>query len=252
MRRSSVTKAQSQGLDSFHATIVLNLSWMNNTNTFIPVESGALRVVSLSVYGADLLPYFNLILPVALVFGPYFTYLLHKTPKPAAVEETPETTAVDEARTDDTAWGVRIGLLVLFVINVFFILDTELSIARNESRQDNQDGVWTFGQTLALILLLLLLRDAAENILQRSEKRVQWRLLLNEAVNNLRLYRDQVPWKTVERWVKIIGDTPVDAHQLWLRRASAQNKIDIVRFLLRNGADVKDQVYPRQVDVSHG
>ncbi|KAJ6535758.1 hypothetical protein B0H19DRAFT_963762, partial [Mycena capillaripes] len=32
---SSTIQARTQGLDSFHATIVLNLSWMNNTNTFI-------------------------------------------------------------------------------------------------------------------------------------------------------------------------------------------------------------------------
>ncbi|KAJ7340646.1 hypothetical protein DFH08DRAFT_874942 [Mycena albidolilacea] len=355
---STIIQAQSQGLDSFHATIVLNLSWMNNTNTFIymllllhrkiwntlpadwtarsvaralfgrknraghpsadtetsqspstghlpptspraswsewipfdhviligalhlsfmgalgiwvwihpgsfgissscpsgsvslfandiPIESGALRVFSLLVYGAVLLPYFNLVLPVALIFGPYFGYLLQKTG-----QETPKTTAVDEARKAATAWGVRVGLLVLFIINAFFIVDTELSIARNESRQEDQDGVWTFGQTLALILLLLPLRDAVENILQRSEKRVRRRLSLNEAVSNLKLYRDQVPWEIVEGWIKTIGDTAVDAHQLWLRRASAQNKIEIVRFLLGNGVTAKDQVYPRREDLS--
>ncbi|KAJ7741878.1 hypothetical protein B0H16DRAFT_1247392, partial [Mycena metata] len=32
---SAIIQAQTQGLDSYHATIVLNLSWMNNTNTFI-------------------------------------------------------------------------------------------------------------------------------------------------------------------------------------------------------------------------
>ncbi|KAJ6572376.1 hypothetical protein DFH09DRAFT_406514 [Mycena vulgaris] len=346
---STIIQTQTQGLDSFHATIVLNLSWMNNTNTFIymllllhrkiwntppadwtahsvaqaifgrkkraghlsadaetprspstghpraswsewipfdhviligalhlslmgvlgiwvwihpgtfgissscpsgslslfandiPIESGALRGFSLLVYGAVLLPYFNLVLPVALTFGPYFGYLLQKTS-----QETPKTTAVDEGRRAATAWGVRVGLLVLFIINALFIVDTELSIARNESRQEDQDGVWTFGQTLALILLLLPLRDAVENILRRSEKRARRR----EAVSNLKLYQDQVPWGKVEGWMKTIGDTAVDAHQLWLRRASAQGKIEIVRFLLENGLDAKDRVYPRREDES--
>jgi hypothetical protein len=98
--------------------------------------------------------------------------------------------------------------LVLFAINAFFIGDTELSIARNEGRQENQDGVWTFGQTLALILLLLPLRDAVENILQRSEKRVQQRLSLNDALSNMKRYQDRAPWEIVERWVEQIGDTP--------------------------------------------
>ncbi|KAF8189108.1 hypothetical protein K438DRAFT_956357 [Mycena galopus ATCC 62051] len=344
---STIIQAQTQGLDSFHATIVLNLSWMNNTNTFIymllllhrkiwttppsewtarsvarvifgpkqksahlsadaerqspsakpistnslrtwsewipfdhviligaahlslmgalgiwvwihpgtfgisascpagsvslfahniPIESSALRTFSLLVYGVVLLPYFNLILPVALIFGPYFGYLLHKTEKSA-----------DELRNAAAAWGVRTGLLVLFVINVFFMVDTELSIARNEGHQ-NADGVWTFGQTLALILLLLPLRDAVENILQRSEKRVQRRLSLNAAISNFKLYQDRVPWKKVEEWVTEIesANASVEPHQLWLRRASAQNKIEIVRFLLKHGVDAEDEVYPRR------
>jgi hypothetical protein len=174
----------------------------------IPIESGALRIFSLAVYGVVLLPYFNLILPAALILGPYFGYLLHKTSKAAAGKETQKTTSVDEARKAATAWGVRVGLLFLFSINAFLIVETELSIARNESRQEDQDGVWTFGQTLALILLLLPLRDAAENILQRSEKRLQRRLSLKDAVSNLRLYQDQVSWETVENWVKMIGTIP--------------------------------------------
>jgi hypothetical protein len=211
----------------------------------IPIGSGPLRTFSLLVYGVVLLPYFNLVLPVVLVFGPYyFGYLRHTTQKT-------DKAAVEKAR-KAAARGVRVGLLVLFVINTFFIVDTEVSIAHNEGRQDDQDAVWTFGQTLALILLLLPLRDAVENILQRSAKKVQRRL----AVSNLKFYQDQVPWKTVELWVKAIGTTPgwhallaipcastdamrVEVHPLWLRRASAQNKIEIVQFLLSNGA--KDQ-----------
>jgi hypothetical protein len=173
----------------------------------IPIESGALRVFSLVVYGVVFIPYLNLILPVALIFGPYFGYL-HKTQEAATVQEAHKTTSVDETRKAATAWGVRVGLLFLFTINALFIVDTELSIARNESRQEDQDGVWTFGQTLALILLLLPLRDAAENMLQRSEKRLQRRLLVKDAASNLRLYQDRVPWETVEDWMKIIATAP--------------------------------------------
>jgi hypothetical protein len=32
---SAMVQAQTLGLSNFHATIILNLSWMNNTNTFI-------------------------------------------------------------------------------------------------------------------------------------------------------------------------------------------------------------------------
>jgi len=32
---SAMVEAQTHGISNFHATIVLNLSWMNNTNTFI-------------------------------------------------------------------------------------------------------------------------------------------------------------------------------------------------------------------------
>jgi hypothetical protein len=173
----------------------------------IPIESGALRVFSLLVYGVVLLPYLNLILPVALIFGPYFNYLLSKTG-----QERWKTTAGNKARETVAAWFGRIGLSCLFCINAWFIVDTELSIARNESRQEHQDGVWTFGQTLTLILLLLPLRDAVENTLQRSAKRMERQLSLKDAVNNLRLYQDQVPWTTVERWVEEIGDAPGKLH----------------------------------------
>ncbi|KAJ7902947.1 hypothetical protein B0H13DRAFT_2335469 [Mycena leptocephala] len=196
----------------------------------IPIESGALRVFSLVAYEVVLIPYLKLILPVALIFGPYFGYLLHKTQEATTVQEAHKTTSIDETRKAATAW--------------------DLSIARNESRQEDLDGVWTFGQTLALILLLLPLGDAAENILQRSEKRLQRRLSVKDAVGNLGLYQDRVPWETVENWVKIISTAPVEPHQLWLRRAAAQNKMKFVQFLLNNGVDAKDQPYPRQADVS--
>ncbi|KAJ6592343.1 hypothetical protein B0H19DRAFT_909625, partial [Mycena capillaripes] len=32
---SAIIQARTQGLDNYPATIVLNLSWMNNTNTFV-------------------------------------------------------------------------------------------------------------------------------------------------------------------------------------------------------------------------
>jgi hypothetical protein len=361
---SAIIQARTQGLDSYNTALVLNLSWMNNTNTFIylllllhrnawidlpkkwawrdiiramfnpggqhgsysltktpaslpgviqcwlkrwgdpviligtlhlslmgalgvwlwmdpghfgdssscspgsvsifthgvPVASRSLRILSLIVYFTALTPGFNLILPVCLIFTPYFLYLFwgwNSSISDIAKQET-HTLDLNVTKRLDAAKGfavscVGMGLMTLFVINILFIVDTELSIAHNEGLQQDQNGIWTFGQTLALMLLVLPLRDAMETILQRRRQVLDQR----DAENNMKLYQDTVPWDAVEKWIKLIGAkkgaeelfcrlfatlTPiqVDIHQLWLRRASAQNRLEIVQFLITRGADARD------------
>jgi hypothetical protein len=312
---SAIIQARTQGLDNYPATIVLNLSWMNNTNTFIymllllhrnawinpppkwawrdviramfdrrgepgspaaasktatasslsgiirrwlkqwgdpviligtlhlslmgmlgvwlwmdpgqfsnssscspgsvsffthsiPVASRNLHILSLTVYSTVLAPGFSLILPVLLVFTPYFLYLFQgwdasisdiaKRPTPH-----PDDQKFLDAAKRSAVSRARIGLMILFIINVILIVDTELSIARNEGLQQDQDGIWTFGQTLALMLLVLPLRDAAESIRQRTKKMLDKR----DAVNNMKLYQDTATWADVEKWINLIGGT---------------------------------------------
>jgi hypothetical protein len=52
-----------------------------------------------------------------------------------------------------------VGLALLVAINTLFIVDIELTLSRNKGDQ-NGDGQWGFGQVLALLLLVIPLRDA--------------------------------------------------------------------------------------------
>jgi hypothetical protein len=304
---SAIIQARTQGLDSHHASIVLNLSWMNNTNTFIymllllhrnasinppakwrwrnivaamfnpgehifyrsptaprpgtirrttrlliqwgdpviligtlhlslmgalgvwlwidpgqfgksaelqcppgsisllthviPVASHSLRVLSLIIYSTVLVPGVNLIIPISLIFTPYFLYLFADKEKtlslPLYAQEL-----LAAARSSPVS-RLGIGLITLFIINILFIVDTELSISRAEALQQDQDAIWTFGQTLALMLLLLSLWDIFDSLLQRKRKVEEKR----EAMNKMKVYQDTAEWEDVENWLTLIGGT---------------------------------------------
>jgi hypothetical protein len=57
--------------------------------------------------------------------------------------------------------------ILLIVINVVFLVDTELALKENKVG----DNTWTFGQTLALLLLLVPVRDFLDTLAKRREKR---------------------------------------------------------------------------------
>jgi hypothetical protein len=72
------------------------------------------------------------------------------------------------------------GLLCLLAVNVVFLADIEITIYRTKHRGHQGDGEadWTFGQTLALVLLVLPFRDALTYILDlrrqlKEEKRAE-------------------------------------------------------------------------------
>ena len=53
-----------------------------------------------------------------------------------------------------------VGLVFLVAINVLFIVDIELTLQRNKKHQTDEEREWGFGQILALLLLIVPLRDA--------------------------------------------------------------------------------------------
>ena len=62
--------------------------------------------------------------------------------------------------------------MCLVAINVLFIVDIELTLRRNKGHQTDEEGQWGFGQILALLLLVMPLRDAW-NALRRIRNRFQ-------------------------------------------------------------------------------
>jgi hypothetical protein len=152
----------------------------------IPLSSQVLRVISLTVYVLVLVPGFNLLLPTAIFCAPlYLVRCLPATdigkcnsrrpvrliqvdadPKRAAQTGVPMTNGkcnsyhlaqptqlITDPNSVREQRATHAGLLFLMLVNVLFVVDTELSISRNESLQDREDGRWTFGQTLAVIPL---------------------------------------------------------------------------------------------------
>lgn len=57
-----------------------------------------------------------------------------------------------------------VGLVCLAVINVIFLIDIELTLSRNRQLQARDENNWGFGQVLALLLLVIPLRDFVRSI----------------------------------------------------------------------------------------
>ncbi|KAH6890218.1 hypothetical protein BKA70DRAFT_1234824 [Coprinopsis sp. MPI-PUGE-AT-0042] len=68
------------------------------------------------------------------------------------------------------AFPAFLGLGVVLVINVVFVIDIELALHGNQALQDQDEAAWGFCQTLAILLLLLPLRDLIEALLERRFK----------------------------------------------------------------------------------
>ncbi|KAF7346943.1 Multiple ankyrin repeats single kh domain [Mycena venus] len=192
-----------------------------------PMASPGLRIISLMFYAAVLIPIVNLVLPTALVLTPYLLCPLGQWSDPKKRESV-------------AVRCVALGLILLFAINVIFIVDTELAISRNESRQAGQDKLWTLGQTLALLLLVLPIRGLLGYLLTTTSLvlpivgETPW----GRAVRGFRTCdKDTVSWSEVYRRRWLIGDTPVKVDSDWLLHALIDGQLDIERFLCENGAD---------------
>jgi hypothetical protein len=132
---------------------VLECTTMSLLGNPINLSSSPLRVVSLAIYAFFVVPGLNLLVPAALFLALHVVYY-HFRPrgnaKPSAVP-------------------VYIGLIFLLAVNIVFMADIESTISHHTVSGESQ---WTFGQTLAVLLLVLPLRDVAMFILDvQTEKR---------------------------------------------------------------------------------
>jgi hypothetical protein len=128
----------------------------------IRLSSPVLQAWSLIIYSFFLVPGLNLVLP-GIVFLALYIYLHRR--------HISQSTDQRHAK----ALLVVPGLLLLLFINIVFMTDTELTIHRGVKQQLQQSGEsqWTFGQTLALLLLSLPIRDTAllESYRRESNRR---------------------------------------------------------------------------------
>ncbi|KAJ7073215.1 hypothetical protein C8F01DRAFT_270528 [Mycena amicta] len=193
----------------------------------LPFDSPGLRLVSLVIFGAVLTPVVNLLLPMGLIMVPYFVCMSRPW--------------VDQrSRERAGAVCVGLGLAILFAINVVFLVDTEVSISRNELRQAGQDNIWTLGQTLALLLLLLPIKALAQYIFASVGLPFLAGRKMARALKGFRSYEkhSDMPWDEVRRWMFTVDDTPIRVDVKWLEAASEAAQLDLMQFCLRNGAEI--------------
>lgn len=69
---------------------------------------------------------------------------------------------------------VIFGFAYLAIIDIIMLIDVELMLRRNKKSQVPQEGYWSFGQVLALLLLIMPLRDFVKSVVETRDK-------LNEA-----------------------------------------------------------------------
>ncbi|KAG6859977.1 hypothetical protein C0995_001064 [Termitomyces sp. Mi166 len=135
----------------------------------VQLGSEALRMWSILVYSILLIPMLNLIIPIA-----FFAILL----------------AFKQNRLypqDDHGYFIQhcqtvMGLGVLGLIEAILLINTEVTLAKNSHLVETGETDWTFGQTLAVLVLLVPLRDLLQSVLDKGAQKQRKRLLLS-AVN---------------------------------------------------------------------
>jgi hypothetical protein len=120
----------------------------------IGLSSSSLRRASLAIYSFFLLPGLNLLVPAALFLALHIGYHRRKSrvvkTKPSIVPAT-------------------IGLVFLLAVNIVFVVSIETTISEHQVTEESN---WTFGQTLAVLLLALPLRDVFDFVVHvRHDKR---------------------------------------------------------------------------------
>ncbi|KAJ3535702.1 hypothetical protein NMY22_g6368 [Coprinellus aureogranulatus] len=158
----------------------------------VPFGSNALRIVSLVLYSLFLLPGLNLLLPMTAFLCLYFWHNRRHDKMTMPVDDASEAASSRYAKIVRAmrglysrcmraqAFPVCVGLGFLFAINVVFIADIEFTLHRNIGLQDKEEAQWGFGQILALLLVLLPMRDLVETILARRLRRQELQIKQHE------------------------------------------------------------------------
>ncbi|KAF7331288.1 Multiple ankyrin repeats single kh domain [Mycena kentingensis (nom. inval.)] len=232
--------------------------------TPISLMSARLRLASLVVYGLLALPVANVAIPASLLLIPRLIFsaarhtvfagqiwdrLSYRTKyrlsdifgperrmRETFLEPLERETAAARARSvreNVSLTALVSALLLLLSLNVIFIIDTELAIRQNEPGQEGADQVWTLGQILPMLLVVLPLYSLC-TYLWRT---VLWRLRphsdLAKAMTGLRHWQEGQDWLEVFRWGLIVQDTPVPGlDRRWLFKAIRADQPLVVQFLV--------------------
>jgi hypothetical protein len=159
---SSPARFESQQPEHSDASTSLYCTSMSVLGQHISITSSPLRTVSLVMYACFVAPGLNLLVPAALFLTLHISY--HRI-----------TQKNDDA--EPSVVPVYIGLFFLLAVNVVSMIDIETMISLHDVTDESK---WTFGQILAVLLLVLPLRDVLGFIMhvrnQRRRKRYTDRL----------------------------------------------------------------------------
>jgi hypothetical protein len=148
----------------------------------IPLRSGALRIVSLVIYGTFLAPGLNVIIPMTFFLGMLFIYRACYGRRQAGIFDFPSSRNMPSTSTERLQFRSKgpvgrslvvlqtwynpflfptiAGMILLFAVNIALICNTELTLRHNKwLEMDGSENEWSFGQVLAVLLLLVPLRD---------------------------------------------------------------------------------------------
>ncbi|KAJ6506971.1 hypothetical protein C8R45DRAFT_514274 [Mycena sanguinolenta] len=168
----------------------------------VSFSSLGLRIFSLAIYCLLVIPGLNLLLPFLFFLALHISYnklhpqldhLRHSTRRiPSSIGalfcrrgpkrdgavsgiDLGDTSGTISAKTpylerlDRTAFLI-VGLVCLIIINIILLVDVELTLQRNKHNQSEGENDWGFGQVLALLLLVVPLRDFVTSIMNIREK----------------------------------------------------------------------------------
>jgi hypothetical protein len=137
----------------------------------IHLSSPILQVWSLVIYSFFLVPALNLVIPAVFFLALYIILDRRRLSQPPDQRHAKALLVVP-------------GLLLLLFINIVFMTDTELTIHRGFKQHQSGESQWTFGQTLALLLLSLPIRDTA---LLEFYRRDSMRRITSEFLRGIKL-----------------------------------------------------------------
>ncbi|KAG6879263.1 hypothetical protein C0992_004010 [Termitomyces sp. T32_za158] len=127
----------------------------------VQLGSDELRMWSIMVYSTALIPMLNLFIPIAF-FSTLLLILKH----------------IFRSSGKLILHTTLTGLGTLAIIDVVMLVDTEVAMKRNRKQfQLSSETQWTYGQTLAILLLLVALHDLGESILEKRARQLDKQLL---------------------------------------------------------------------------
>jgi hypothetical protein len=135
----------------------------------VPFWSTALRITSLAIYSLFLTPGLNLIFPAFLFL---MIFIVHRLCCPIAdygQNGVPPAPSIVPTIT---------GMVILFALNIVFLTDTELTLHRH---QLSGESIWSFGQILAMLLLVVPTRDILNSTLARGHTATLQEVVRNDA-----------------------------------------------------------------------